>query len=152
MLFSATHPCVNLPNRQTLALAHDQMHSASAAVSLPCCHSNHFPLHLIGRAGLLFSGHADMSHMQCAEWLPRARRMTVFSHISICLQPPFPLDCPLDKPKTLKFYSFIIEIKAFTLCLVYIMLHYLRGVYLQGPHHLISSAFNSENGNANFSH
>lgn len=104
MLFSTTHPCVNLPNRQTLALAHDQMHSASAAVSLPCCHSNHFPLHLIGRAGLLFSGHADMSHMQCAEWLPRARRMTVFSHISICLQPLFPLDCLLDKPKTLKFY------------------------------------------------
>lgn len=116
MLFCATHPCVNLPNRQTLALAHDQMHSASAAVSLPCCHSNHFPLHLIGRAGLLFSGHADMSHMQCAEWLLRARRMTVFSHISMCLQPPFPLDCLLDKPKTLKCYSFIIEIKTFTLC------------------------------------
>lgn len=73
--------------RQTLALAHHQMHPASAAVLLPCYHSNRFPPHLIGWAGLLLSDRADMSHVQRAEqlggWLHFHTSLYASSHGSL---------------------------------------------------------------------
>ncbi len=45
-----------------MALAHHQMHPASAAVLLPCYHSNRFP-----HIWLAEQDRADMSHMQRAE-------------------------------------------------------------------------------------